>query len=322
MGDGLSNGAGAAYVNPVIRKLGLPDDARVVVLHADDIGMCHASLVAYEQALAFGVLSSAATMVPCAWYPTTAAFVREHAQDAGLDMGVHLTLTAEWEHFRWKPISTLDAATGLMDDEGYLHRLAAGVHAHAKTEAAEVEMRAQIERALADGIDATHTDTHMLTLFEPRLFPAYVRASLAYDLPPLIIRGLGGEWVHPDTPQSVKESLDAMIADLEGAGVPIFDRIDVLSLSNHEDRLAEGKRALAAAPKGGLTNILHHMSADTPELRAIAPDWRCRVADWELFTSEAWREAVAEAGVTVIGFKVLRDLMRDELRVNTRQATA
>jgi len=299
-------------VNPVLRKLGLPDDARVVVLHADDIGMCHASLVAYEQALEFGVLSSAATMVPCPWYPTTAAFVREHAAHPHLDMGVHLTLTSEWKYFRWKSLTIPDSASGLLDEEGYLHRLAAGVHEHATTAAVEAEMRAQIERALADGIDATHADTHMLTLFEPRLFPAYVRVALEYDLPPFVLRELGSKFVHPDLSQEVKDSLDALIADLEAQGVPVFDSVDVLDLANSENRLAEGIRTLEEAPAGGLTYILHHMSADTPELRAIAPDWRCRVADWQLFTSEAWREAVVESGVTVIGFRVLRDLMRAE----------
>jgi predicted glycoside hydrolase/deacetylase ChbG (UPF0249 family) len=250
-------------------------------------------------------------MVPCHWYPAAAAFVRDHAGDPRVDMGVHLTLTSEWKHFRWKPLTTLDRATGLLDDEGYLHRLAAGVHAHATSDAIVAEMRAQIERALADGIDATHADTHMLTLFEPRLLPLYVQVALEYDLPPFVVRGMGN-WVHPDTPEPVRQGLDTLVSDLEAQGVPVFDHIDVLDLSNHENRLAEGKRALAGAPAGGLTNILHHMTADTPELRAIAPDWRCRVADWQLFTSEAWREAVAESGVTVIGFRVLRDLMRAE----------
>lgn len=301
-------------VNPVLRKLGLPDDARVVVLHADDIGMTQASLIAYEQALNFGVLSSAATMAPCPWYSTAAAFVRAHVAHPRVDMGVHLTLNAEWQTYRWKPISTLDASTGLMDDEGYLHRLAVGVHAHATTAAVEAEMRAQIERALADGIDATHADSHMLTLFEPRFFPVYVKVALEYDLPPFVLRNMGS-MVHPDTPQAVRDELDALVADLETQGAPVFDRIDVLSLTDASDRLAEGKRALAEAPAGGLTNILHHMAADTPELRAAAPDWRCRVADWQLFTSEAWREAILESGVTVIGFRVLRDLMRAERAV-------
>lgn len=299
-------------VNPVLRKLGLPDDARVVVLHADDIGMCHASLLAYEQTLPFGVLSSAATMVPCPWYPTTAEFCRAHAGDERLDMGVHLTLTSEWRAYRWKPLTTLDSATGLLDGEGYLHRLAAGVHEHAEIGAIEAELRAQIERALADGIDATHADTHMLTLFEGRLIPTYVKVALEYGLPPLVIRNMGS-WAGRDLTPMERAGIDGSIAQLESAGVPVFDHLEVLSLDDPENRLEEGKRALAAAPAGGLTNILHHMSADTGELRAIAPDWQCRVADCALFQSEAWRDAVQESGVTLIGFRVLRDLMRTEM---------
>ena len=100
-------------MNAALKQLGYAADDRVVIIHADDIGMCHATLPAMADLLDFGLLSSAATMVPCAWFPQTAAFCRDHPT---VDMGVHLTVNCEWEAYRWGPISTRDPASGMLDD--------------------------------------------------------------------------------------------------------------------------------------------------------------------------------------------------------------
>jgi hypothetical protein len=106
-------------MNPYLSRLGYGPEDRVVVLHADDIGMCHATLPAYVDLLEFGLISSAATMVTCPWFPQAAALCRAQPE---ADMGAHLTLTCEWDDYRWGPISTRDYASGLLDAEGYLHR--------------------------------------------------------------------------------------------------------------------------------------------------------------------------------------------------------
>ena len=106
--------------NPVLKKLGLSDEARVVIFHADDIGMCQASLAAYADLVGVGLISAASTMVPCPWFPATAAFCR--ANPDRVDMGVHITLTSEWADYRWGPTSTCDPTSGLLDADGYMHR--------------------------------------------------------------------------------------------------------------------------------------------------------------------------------------------------------
>lgn len=295
--------------NPVLRRLGLPDDARVVVLHADDIGMCQATLPAYERALVAGVLSSAATMVPCPWYPAAAALCRARAAQPQLDMGVHLTVNSEWVHYRWGPLSTRDPASGLLDGAGFFHARAYGIEDHADLSALRQELRMQVERALADGIDVTHVDTHMLTLFHPRLLPVYVDTALAFDLPLFLLRTPAANFNAARVPAQQEEQVQALLSTLEARGVPLFDHLDVLSLSEPHDRLAQGIRALEVTPPG-LTYFLIHPASDTPELRALAPDWRCRVADADLFASEAWRQAVADSGVRVIDWRTLRDLVR------------
>lgn len=297
--------------NPALKRLGLADDARVVVLHADDIGMCQSTLPAYRETLDFGVLSSAATMVLCPWFTGLARFLRERAGDPRMDMGAHLTLNCEWRDYRWGPLSTRNPASGLMAADGGLWHWAREVVASADLSALEGELRAQIERALAEGIELSHIDTHMLTLWHPRLLPSYLRVAFEYCLPLFMMRRAADMFDAANVPLSAIEETQALIDEAEARGMPFFDELQVLPLDSAEDRLAAGRRALAAA-RPGLTNMLIHPAVDTPELRAIAPDWRCRVADHALFVSEAWREAVAASGVHVIGFRALREALRNQ----------
>lgn len=305
--------------NPFLRRLNLADDARVVVLHADDIGMCQSSLAAWRDLLDFGVLTSAATMPPCPWFPATAAACREVRDHPRLDMGVHLTLTSEWDGYRWGPLSTADAASGLLDAQGYFHHLAAGVVENADLDAVERELRAQIERALAEGIDVTHIDTHMLTLFAPRFLPLYLRLGFEYGVPAFMLRDAGEAIGWAGLEGEEAESVRALLAGAEAAGMPLFDHLHVLSLDTHEGRLDEGLEVLAALP-AGLSNVLLHPSRETEELQAIAPDWRCRVADRALFLDQRWRDALTDANVVPIGFRALRDAMRDVARAGQAEA--
>ncbi|GAF81194.1 unnamed protein product, partial [marine sediment metagenome] len=80
--------------NPALKKIGFSDLDRLVIFHADDIGMCQGSLSAYDDLLTFGLLSSAATMVPCPWFPAVGMFYRNHPNKEKLDIGVHLTLNS------------------------------------------------------------------------------------------------------------------------------------------------------------------------------------------------------------------------------------
>src|SRR6476619_1070300 len=162
-------------MNPILERLGYKENDRVVILHADDIGMSQASVDAYADLLKFGIMSSAATMVPCPWFPAAAEYFQRESEDPRFDMGVHCTLNSEWSTFRWGPISTRDQASGLMDADGYFYNATAPLQENVDPAAVERELTAQVERALAAGIDITHIDTHMLGTFHSRLMPAYLR---------------------------------------------------------------------------------------------------------------------------------------------------
>ncbi|MGH2351505.1 MAG: polysaccharide deacetylase family protein [Chloroflexota bacterium] len=293
--------------NPALQRLGFAPDDRVVILHADDIGMCHATLPAFADLVDFGLMSSAATMVPCPWFLAAAAYCRDHPD---VDMGVHLTLNSEWATYRWKPLSTSDPASGLLDDEGSFHHRQAPVYERATVEAVDAEVRAQVDRALVAGIDVTHIDTHMGTAGHAQFFPGYVRLGLEHRVPCRVLRLDEEGWRRARGMDAESAAAAAQtVRHLEEQGVPLFDHFTGLPLKDPSDRVAVAKARLDALPPG-LSLLIFHPAQDTGELRAIAPDWQSRVADYQTFTSPELRDHIRRTGIQIIGYRPLRDLMR------------
>jgi chitin disaccharide deacetylase len=292
--------------NPVLRKLGFAPDDRVVILHADDVGMCQATLPAFAGLADFGLVSSGAVMVPAPWFLEAAAYCRQHPQ---VDMGVHLTLTSEWETYRWGPISTRDAASGLLDEQGYLSRTVPPLQEKGNPDAVQAEITAQLERALAEGIEPTHIDTHMGAVASIKFIPGYVQLAIASGLPPMLLRYDEAGWCAQGLDAATAAFAARTVHELEEQGLPMLDNISMLPLDQPENRIDVAKRALAALP-AGLTHFIIHPAADTPELRAITPDAPSRVADYATFTSAALRTYIRETGIQIIGYRALRTLMR------------
>lgn len=294
--------------NPVLKKLGFSNDDRVVIIHTDDIGMCQASVAAFRELWGFGLISSGATMVPCPWFPEAATFAREKD---GVDLGVHVTLTSEWDTYRWGPISTREKSSGMVDEEGFFYRTSEEAQEHGDPQAVQQEIAAQIERALSYGMPVTHIDTHMGTVAHPKIMPAYLSLALQHKLPPMVMRLDEAGWMAMGMGEAVAAMAVQMVSQLEEAGVPLLDRISGLELDGvktREERIAYAQQVFDAL-EPGVTHFIIHPSMDTPELRAITPDWTCRVADFEAFRSDELRQAVREMGLQVIGYQALKDLM-------------
>ncbi|MBC8075331.1 MAG: polysaccharide deacetylase family protein [Chloroflexales bacterium] len=296
-------------MNPFLKKLGFSAGDRVAIVHADDIGAYQASLPAIEELFAAGLVSSCAAMVPCPWFPAVAAWARRTPE---ADIGVHATLTAEYPVYRWGPISTRDPTSGLLDEEGYLHRTTRAVWAVANPQAATVELRAQLDRALAAGIDVTHIDSHMGASFSLAFLPGYVASGAAGRVPNFVLR-LGADATRglavfeEPTEQRIRFQ-----EELEEQGLPLVDFSNFMPLNRHGGRVAEAKALFDSLP-AGLSYVILHPAIDTPELRAVTPeDWRARVADYEAFTSAELRAHVRDTGVQVIGWRAVRDAMRRE----------
>jgi predicted glycoside hydrolase/deacetylase ChbG (UPF0249 family) len=171
--------------NPVLKKLGFSNTDRVVILHTDDIGMCQASLSAFIDLWENESISSGAIMMPCPWAKPAAEYCRTHS---GVDMGVHATITAEWEGYRWSPLSTRDPATGLIDKDGFLWQTSQETQIHATPEAVSVELQLQVEKALEWGVDVTHVDTHMGTVMHSKFIQAYLQAAQEAHVPAILPR--------------------------------------------------------------------------------------------------------------------------------------
>src|SRR5688572_21182657 len=146
----LSSAAVQAQSAPTLaERLGFSRDARVLMLHADDVGMCHSVNTATAEAFAEGLVTTGSVMVPCPWFPEIADWSKQHPE---WDLGLHLTLTSEWRFYRWGPTAPREKVPTLLDPEGFLWRSVADVKKHASPEHVELEIRAQIERARQFGM--------------------------------------------------------------------------------------------------------------------------------------------------------------------------
>ena len=291
--------------NPVLKKLGLEDNDRVAIIHTDDIGMCQASVEAFADLNEVGIISSGAVMVPCPWFLYAAEFVRQHP---AVDLGVHLTLTSEWKTYRWGPVSTRDPASGMIDEEGYFHHLTEPAQVQGDPAAVAVELTAQVERAFQAGIVPTHVDTHMGSVAHPKFMGIYVQLAMQFHLPPMIFRLDEAGWRIAGLEPEIAKMAAGLIQQLEGSGLPLLDVLGGMNLDTDKNRLERTKQAFSDL-QPGLTHFIIHPSKDTPELRAITPDWRCRVADYQDFINEDLRQHIQKIGVQVIGYQALKELM-------------
>ena len=292
--------------NPVLKKLSFYDTDRLVILHTDDIGMCQASLQAYADLWEFGGISSGAIMMPCPWSKAAADYCKAHPS---VDMGVHATLTAEWQTYRWSPLSTRDPGSGLTDADGFFWHSSEEAQAHGDPDAVLTELQLQVQKALAWGVDATHMDTHMGAVAHPRFIGAYIQVATQNRLPAMIPRGNAAVYTEMGLDAETAAGFAAFTQQLEEQGMPLVDALVSMPLDQPEGQIEIAKKLLGEIP-AGVTHFLFHPSVDTPELRAICPDWPSRVANYHTFMSKEVKDFLKDSGIHVIGYKALRDLIR------------
>jgi len=288
-------------------RLGLGAEERVAIVHCDDIGMCHAANQGAFEALRRGPATCGSLMVPCPGFPEAAELARA---SPGLDLGVHLTLNAEWLRYRWGPVAGAGAVPSLVDDEGCLPHTTRETLERARPEHVEVELRAQIECALAAGIDVTHLDAHMGTALFPPFGAIYAALARDYRLPVFAVR--------PD-PVALRAAgvagagdfFAALAASLEAAGVPILDGFDASSLGFTPGEGEAHNRSRLRGLRPGVNYLICHPAQVGEELSAICPDAHARDFERRFYGGEAGGRALEAEGIRTLGMRALRDLMRD-----------
>lgn len=297
-------------MNPALERLGYHASDRVVIFHADDVGMCHGANVAFVELAERGLISCGSVMVPCPWFPEAAALAREHPE---LDVGVHLTLNSEWADYRWRPISTTDRSSGMIDPDGFFWEMPATIREHTRLDVATVEreLRTQIDTALEAGIDATHIDSHVGLAVIPELMDVYVRLASDYDLPVLLIRDHERYSQEPYLGVIDPAQYQQALEDLECKGFPIVDHFRISPLGNDDGRFAEAYENLVREMPSGLTYLALHPSAPGDTEAVFPPGWaRLRMGEYRLLQDPGFKQLVADEDVHIIGYRQLRDAMR------------
>lgn len=288
----------SAQTKSVAERLGYPADSKLLIIHADDLAVSHSEDSASFDALNTRAASSASIMVPCPWLTEVADYAKAHPDS---DLGLHLTLTAEWKTYRWGPVESKNAVPSLIDPDGYLWPETGPAVQHIKADEAEREIRAQLEHAIAMGIHPTHVDSHMGVLFSrPDLFAVYVKVAHEYKLPFLA-------FLSPDTPKE----LSSVLSDKD----VLLNSIVIANPSVHP---ADWKAFYLNAIKNlkpGVTEIIVHLAHDDAEMQAVTighPDygaaWRQR--DYEVVTSPEFKQSLQDNHVILIAWKDLRKLLQ------------
>lgn len=292
-------GGALAQEATLAERLGYPKDARLLIVHADDLGMSHSVNAATIKAFESGLVNSGSIMVPCPWFSEIATYARANPQ---ADLGLHLTLTSEWTGFRWGPVTSKDRVSSLLDKNGYFHLTESEAAAKADPKEVEMEIRAQIERARAFGIQPTHLDSHMGTLYQNKaLFEIFLKVAREYKLPVRVAK----TWF---------ARADFLPSTLKPDDVFIDRVLDI----NQTVAPADWSRFYTDAIKKlepGVTEIVIHLAYDDGEMRGATfdhPDWGAawRQRDLDFFTSDAFRQLLKDQGIKLITWRELGRLMQ------------
>ena len=278
-------------------KLGYPKDARLVIIHADDLGVSHSENAASIAAMEKGCVSSASIMVPCPWMPEIAAYAQSHPT---ADFGLHITLTSEWKYYKWGPVTAKEKVPGLVNKNGFLYSSVDSVYQSATVAEVETEIRNQVLRAKHFGIDPTHLDAHMGTALQKLDYlRSYLKIGHEFKIPVFIPKILEGLF---------KVKFDTILTDKD----VLVDNILSASPQDFKNGLASFYANGLKNLKPGLTYLILHTAYDDAEMRAVTidhPDWGAawRQADFDFFTSDDCKRILKEGNIYVITWREIRD---------------
>jgi len=286
------------FSQSLVEKLGHKPTDKLLIINCDDVGMCHSANLAVIEGMETGLITSGTIMTPCPWFNEIADYAKNHPDK---DFGVHLTHTAEWKYYRWGPVAPDGIVKGLLDKDGFLWKSIEEVYAHSNPEEALIEGRAQINKALNAGIKITHLDSHMGTLqYKPEYLKVYEQLALEFNLP---LRMAGQATMERfGFPEYRKQTA--------AKGIIFPDYFIYDELDNYKD-VKSFWISIIKNLKPGVTELFIHASKESEELKAIANNWKVRVQESELFTSDSdMKKIVEEEKIILTGYRQLMNLQR------------
>ncbi|MFN8210562.1 MAG: polysaccharide deacetylase family protein [Bacteroidales bacterium] len=279
--------------------LGYPKASKLLIIHADDMGLSQSVNAATLKAFSSKGITSGSIMVPCPWSGDIMKYLKEHP---GPDVGIHLTLTAEWDTYRWDGISSSDQIRSLLDSSGRFPRTVEELGKTAKGDEAYKELKAQIDLAIKSGINPTHIDTHMgSVLANPELVKVYLQLSEEYKLPILFPREYVG-------------MLPKDVAAMFGSKIFLLDNLFMLDNSLIKGSWAESYRKGIESLKPGLNQIIVHLAINNDEMKAICggvdygSEWRQK--DLDFVTGNELKEMLKANNIKLITWRQVGEAMR------------
>jgi predicted glycoside hydrolase/deacetylase ChbG (UPF0249 family) len=279
--------------------LGYPRDSKLLIIHADDMGLAHSVNTACIKASKNMGITSGSIMVPCPWAPEIMAYAKDNP---GLDVGIHLTMTAEWDLYKWGGISSSDQIPSLLDKNNYFYPSVEELGKAAKGPDAEKELKAQIDRAIASGVQPTHLDTHMGSVMaNPELIKIYLDLSDIYHLPILFPRAYLGM-----LPPDLAKSMDSKIF--------LLDNLFMLDANMITGKWIDAYKKGIEAMMPGLNEMIVHLAIDNDEMQAISKGHKdygsaWRQHDLDLVSGPEFKELLMTNHIILIGWRQIRDLM-------------
>jgi predicted glycoside hydrolase/deacetylase ChbG (UPF0249 family) len=289
---------GAARV-PLAERLGYGPRARLLIVHADDLGLAQGVNDAFFAGLASGRINSGSAMVPCGKFDGVAAFARAHPE---ADIGLHLTLTTGPFARPWGPVAPPAQVPSLVDGQGLFHQKWTPKTPIMPDEV-EIELQAQIDKALAGGLRPTHLDSHqfLLQMKDARLFEVYLRVSRAHGLPILVSRG----WF---------KAFPYIEALLDGSDI-VLDRITTINGPMPPEQWPDFYRSKIKALPPGISEMVTHPGFDGPDLQAFfqgRQDWGAawRQRDFDYFSSDEFSSLLEEEDIQLITWREIATRQR------------
>jgi len=281
-------------------KLGHSKDSKLLIIHADDIGVAHSVNAASISAFQKKGISSGSIMVPCSWFPEIAAYAKNHPD---LDLGIHVTLTSEWKNYKWGGVLSSKEIPSLLNKQGFLYESVEEFSKNAKPAEVELEVRAQIDRAIAFGMKPTHLDSHMGSLFaSPELFKIFQKIGKEYNMPVLIPINM------------IKQMAPQLEAVVEPGQVTIVQLFS-LSTSIASEKWNETYNQFIEKITPGLNEILVHLAYDNEEMQAVAIDhpdfgstWRQN--DYNFVISDELKAVLKKGNIHLITWRDIQKVWK------------